>query len=341
MKDIKFDWNDITLVPAVFSDIRSRKEINHLTSDGKLPLFIAPMDTVVDANNISTFLNMGFDVCVPRGVKNDFNGAFTSFGLEDIEKLVENNSELPTRVLIDIANGHSIRLYEVSKKIKEQYSNVELMVGNIANPKTYEEYAKIGVDYIRCGIGGGSACTTSANSATHYPYGSLIKECADIKYQNDYTTKIVADGGFKSYKDIIMALAVGSDMVMLGGIINKSLDACGKTYILHADNKTYIEIPNDEAIEYYNEGGDIYRAYRGMSVKAVQRYWGKKESDLRTSEGISMYNKIEYTMDGWKENFSDYLRSAMSYTDKKELYDFIGGVEYVFITQNAYNRFTK
>jgi len=45
------------------------------------------------------------------------------------------------------------------------------MVGNIANPETYKEYCEIGVDYIRVGVGSGSACTTSANGAIHLPNG--------------------------------------------------------------------------------------------------------------------------------------------------------------------------
>ena len=339
MNDLKFDWNDVTLVPAVFSEIRSRKEINYLTQDGKLPLFVAPMNTVVDSKNIDTFLNVGFEVCVPRGIVNTNVLAFTSFGLDEIEKIVTDNGYLPKRVLIDIANGHSIRLYEVSKKIKEQYKEIILMVGNVANPKTFEEYAKIGVDYIRLSIGSGNVCTTACNTAIFYPSASLVSECADIKYANNYDIKIVADGGFKTYKDIIMALALGSDYVMLGSMISKSLEACGDSYVVNG--RDYVKITKSEALSYFNEGGEIYKIYIGMSTKTTQRSWGRKEEDLRTSEGITLYNKVEYKIGGWVENFSDYLRSAMSYTDKKELSDFIGGVEYVHITQNSFNRFNK
>ena len=44
----KFDWNDITLVPAVLSDIDSRSQVSARLEDGTLPLFVAPMDSVID-----------------------------------------------------------------------------------------------------------------------------------------------------------------------------------------------------------------------------------------------------------------------------------------------------
>ena len=40
------------------------------------------------------------------------------------------------------------------------------MAGNIANPDTYYEYAKDGIDYVRCGIGGGSACFVAGTKVT-------------------------------------------------------------------------------------------------------------------------------------------------------------------------------
>ena len=50
----KFDWNDITIIPDTLSTIASRSEINPL-QNGKLPIFTAPMDMVIDENNISEF----------------------------------------------------------------------------------------------------------------------------------------------------------------------------------------------------------------------------------------------------------------------------------------------
>lgn len=338
MKNIKFDFNDISIIPTIISNIKSRKDIKLLDINNKLPLFVSPMDTVIDENNYKTFLNLGFNVCIPRGIKNvKFDDeCFISYGLDEIDEIIDNKLPLPKRVLIDVANAHSIRVFDCSKKIKENY-DIELMVGNIANPETYRIYAEIGVDYMRCGIGAGHACTTSANSSIHYPMASLITECNEIKQKNNYTTKIIADGGFKNYDDIIKSIGLGSDGVMLGNIINKSIESCAPNYIKR--DEEYLSISLDDALLFFNDGIDIYKLFRGMSTKDVQKKWGKKE--LITSEGIVKINKVEYTINGWVDNFKDYLKSAMSYQGYDDINNFIGDAKYVFITQNAYNRFNK
>jgi hypothetical protein len=76
-----------------------------------------------------------------------------------------------------------------------------------------------------------------------------------------------------------------------------------------------------------------------MSTKEVQKSWNRHE--LKTGEGITKYNKVDYTLAGWCENFTDYLKSAMSYTNSRSLKEFIGEVRYEMITQNSFNRFNK
>jgi len=337
---MKFDWNDISIVPETLSSISSRKEVD-ATYNGKLPLFTAPMDKVIDETNIDSFEKNNINICLPRHVKYDQlknDNYFYSYGLDEIIEMLSTKTILPKRVLIDVANGHMLKLWETSKQIKETYGDkIELMVGNIANPDTYRKYCEIGVDYIRVGIGGGSACTTSANVSIHYPMASLIEECAYMKGTYDKPTKIVADGGFRSFSDIIKALALGADYVMLGGVFNKTLESCGENYI--EVNRNFKEITIEEATNYFNEGVEIYKYYRGMSTKEVQKSWNK--SELKTGEGITKYNKVDYTLDGWCENFTDYLKSAMSYTNSRKLEDFIGEVHFEMISQNAYSRFNK
>jgi len=75
-----------------------------------------------------------------------------------------------------------------------------------------------------------------------------------------------------------------------------------------------------------------------MSTKEVQKKWGGK--NLTTSEGIVKYNQVEYTLGSWIDNFKDYLKSAMSYTNSLTLEEFKDS-EFIFITENALKRFNK
>ena len=339
----KFDFKDITLVPETLSSISSRNEIDIKNSSNKLPIIVSPMDTVIDYNNYSVFSDLKMEVCLPRNERLDEYDGFTSISLTEFELMIDKHKHfevepIETKILVDIANGHMTKLYDLCKYfIDEIKTNHKLMIGNIANPNTYEKFAELGVDYIRVGIGGGSGCLTSANTGIHYPMASLISECYQIKKNRNYHTKIVADGGFRNYDDIIKALALGADYVMLGGVLNKSLESCSPVYFGKL-------IPLSENISKYMWNNlkflrkFMYKRFRGMSTKEVQKKWGKQK--LITSEGIVKFNKVEYTIGKWIENFEDYLKSAMSYTNSRNLEEF-KETEYVFITDNALKRYYK
>jgi IMP dehydrogenase/GMP reductase len=348
-----FDFDDILIEPTKLSVIRSRSEINLRSIFGNLPLMTAPMDTVISQDNFHLFKNKGIVPVLPRipepnSTWIDYHH-FLSYSLSDFQRLfLRERVNIPTDervyILIDVANGHMVELYESAKKAKIMYGNdMCLMVGNVANPDTFFKYCEIGVDMVRIGIGNGNGCLTTVQTGVGYPMASLIKQCHDIKNKKHlvgkaapYETKIVADGGFKKYSDIIKGLALGADYIMLGSILNKCLESAGETT---KENGEIINQFSEEARKMFHVEIPLYKTFRGMSTKEVQKSWGKL--DLTTSEGVVRTNKVEYTLEGWVKNFEDYLKSAMSYTGKKELRDFIGGVNYNHISQNSFRRFDK
>ena len=197
--DILFDFDDLLIEPATFSKINSRKLVNPRNMWGKLPIMTAPMDTVVDENNFNQFYNKDILPVLPRipNPNKDWydTNIFLSYSLQDfVELFIKNRIYVKDgeriMALIDVANGHMIDLYETAKEAKKIYGySICLMVGNVANPITYQEYARIGVDMVRIGIGNGNGCLTTVQTGVGYPMASLIQECNDIRRSNNYKTE--------------------------------------------------------------------------------------------------------------------------------------------------------
>lgn len=350
----KFDFDDIQLVPSESSRINSRSEVNVYDEFNYLPIISAPMDTVYFGDNTKWELfENDFHTTIPRDRKHvntrliqcsDFTSPFISISLTELESINRGHtifetvidekwSTLPFKILVDIANGHMESLEMEVKKFKKRFPNEILMVGNVANPKTYRRLSEAGADYIRISIGSGSACLTSVQTAVGYPMASLISECYKESFSLDSPAKIVADGGFRNYSDFIKGLALGADYIMTGSVFNKAVDIGGDCYWWKFKIRDEMK-----KLKLFDLGFNLKRPYRGMSTKDVQKDWGR--SNPKTAEGISKMNDIEYTLCGWKENFISYLSSAMSYTNSKNLTEFKGS-EYVVITDNALKRFKK
>ena len=335
---LKFDFNDILIIPAKLSNIESRKNVNPFCN-GRLPLITAPMDTVIDVSTTKKYVDLKIIPCLPRGEQWVDGYKFSSYSLNEIDEMVKysNRVEYSKKggcYLIDIANGHMEKVLSSVSAFKKIFPKAKLMVGNIANPKTYSGLSKAGADYIRIGIGNGGGCSTTMHTGVGFPMGSLISECYIESRKLENPAKIVADGGMQNYSDIIKALALGADYVMVGSLFNKALDSCGDNYLWKK-----IKVSQPIAEWAYKHKIPVYKKFRGMSTKEVQKKWGKEV--LTTSEGVIRFRKVEYTLKQWVENFEDYLRSAMSYSNAATLEDFIGKTEIIKISNNAYNRFKK
>lgn len=351
---MKFDLNDILIEPEIITSINSRSEINPYYKNDMLPIFTAPMDTVVNEVNKHVFIENKINAIIPRNLNleaysnNEF--CFYSYGLEDFKRLFLDINAIETDtennklyVLLDVANGHMRKVIDYSIEAKKKYGDkLILMIGNVAHPKTVDLITRnTSVDYIRIGIGNGAGCLTTENVGVGYPMGSLISESREIikDYRGRELPKLVADGGMKGYADIIKSLVLGADYVMCGSIFNKALESASENYLKVGFLYQKEENLKEHLIKNHIQNGNLYKMFRGMSTKEVQKNWNKE--DIRTSEGISKYQKIEYTLGSWVENFTDYLKSAMSYTNSNNLKEFIGNCKWNLISENSFKRFNK
>ena len=164
---MKYSYNDIMVKPAILSTIEHRAECNPFDDNGMLPLFTAPMDSVVGIDNFALFKKNNIIPILPRteDIKDRLNfikqGEWAALSLEEFEKyftksIDSGKYENKSHVLIDIANGHVSRLYQAVRAAKGIFrDSIVIMVGNIANPETYRVCVESHVDYVRCSIGTG------------------------------------------------------------------------------------------------------------------------------------------------------------------------------------------
>lgn len=354
-----YNLDEITLIPAMVSSIKSRSECN-ATYQGKYPIFVSPMACLVDDTNVETLKSCGLNVIVPRtvpwGIRMDrmVQNEWVAVGLKEAKHLyytwsrvLANGFELEDftpHLCIDQANGHMMELLELCRDFKLLLGRdgIKIMTGNIAHPNTYYSYAVHGVDYVRCSVGTGHGCTTSCQTGFHYPMGSLLidinkqkklveRDLLDAAIESDkciYTLpKVIADGGIGTSEQAIKALALGADYVMLGEIIARSEEACGKIVVER------------------NKYGFKSREYYGMSTERAQieinnaSYEPNPDFKPKRAEGIEKIVPIEYSMRDWLNNFQTDLKSAMSYANAKNLLQFIGKVEWDTISVDSRMKF--
>lgn len=317
-----YSLNEVSLLPSMHPvNINHRSEVNPFDENGKLPIFVSPMTCIIDDDNYQEFKNSKFIPIVPRNIMPNYITPedWISCSLQDFEEVFMKYDLDELHILIDIANGHMKRLYEVVKEAKSKYPDLKLMIGNIAHPEMYTECFLAGADYVRVGIGGGNACSTSVKTGIHASHEYMLRGIRKIRtvINSDKAPKVVIDGGIDTYDKAIKCLALGADYVMMGKMFAKCLEACGRI------------VSNFPA----------KRAYYGMASEEGQKdLFGKV---IRPSEGIKTHVIVDTNLKQLETEFEAALRSAMSYTGCKTLSEFRNNVKWEYQTISEFNNYYK
>ena len=91
-KQIGYSYGDLTIVPKCISEISSRSECNSRYSDGKFPIFTAPMSSVIGIENFSYWDSCGIIPILPRTSLPDWK--------DKLDFIVNNDKVLMTDVVV-------------------------------------------------------------------------------------------------------------------------------------------------------------------------------------------------------------------------------------------------
>lgn len=201
-------------------------------------------------------------------------------------------------VVIDTAHGHSRGVLESLAKVRKEFPNLDVVVGNIGTAEAARALVDAGADAVKVGIGPGSICTTRVIAGVGIPQLSAIYDVASAIEGSG--VPVIADGGIRYSGDIVKALAAGASSIMAGSLLAGVEESPGETII-------------------YN--GRKYKSYRGMgSIEAMQqgsrdRYFQDVEDDIRklVPEGIAARVPFKGTLTEVIYQLVGGLRAGMGY----------------------------
>ena len=236
--------------------------------------------------------------------------------LDRVGELIKNNVDT---IVIDTAHGHSKSVMDMAKSIKKNYSNVDLIIGNVATAEGVQALIDSGADAVKIGIGSGSSCTTRMIAGVGVPQLSSILNSYEVALKNGIP--IISDGGMRYSGDIAKSLAAGCNAVMLGSIFAGTDETPGEIILWE---------------------GRSYKTYRGMgSISAMKsgssdRYFQKGTKNKKlVPEGIEGMVPVKGPLSELVHQLLGGIRSSMGYCGARDLKDFIKKVEFIKITSSG------
>jgi len=200
----------------------------------------------------------------PRASKDDhgrlYVGAAVGATGDFLERAVEMAKAKADVLAIDTAHGHTDRVMEAIKAIRQRLPEMQLIAGNVGTYEGARDLISLGIDGLKVGIGPGSICTTRVVTGAGVPQLTAVMEAA--RAARGAGVPIIADGGIKYSGDITKAIAAGASCVMIGSLLAGTEESPGETILYQ---------------------GRSFKAYRGMGSLAAMAQ-GSSERYFQTTD---------------------------------------------------------
>ncbi len=318
-------YDDVALVPQ-FNNIPSRTEPSletWLTKKMKIgiPLLAANMDTVISQELAEILIAQGtipiFHRFTPyeeqaKWVKKFKEKTFISCGigkLDETRKLLDLGA---IGVCIDVAHGHSDRMFHHIQDLKKTHPDKEIIAGNVCTAMAYHDLVNAGADAVKVGVGPGAACTTRMVTGFGVPQFSAVQDCARIAEK--LRVPLIADGGIRTSRDVVLALAAGASTVMVGKLFAQTSEsAAPKRKTDKYPSGMEAKFRGQASIDFQND------FYGGLKAKTV-------------AEGIDFWGPVTGGSEELINNLLGGIRSGMTYGGARNLKELQRKAEFVQVT---------
>ncbi|NNE99725.1 MAG: IMP dehydrogenase [Pyrinomonadaceae bacterium] len=234
--------------------------------------------------------------------------------LERAEALINSRVDA---LVIDTAHGHTSRVFDAIKNVKERFGEVEVIAGNVATAEATKALIDRGVDSIKVGIGPGSICTTRVVTGAGVPQILAIIDCVEAAKGSG--VPVIADGGIKFSGDISKAIVAGADSVMVGSLFAGTAEAPGEVILYQG-----------RSFKSYRGMGSIGAMKKGSSDRYAQE--GTVSDTKFVPEGIEARIAYKGTLEETVTQLIGGLRSGMGYTGCRNIEELQKNARFVRIT---------
>lgn len=192
---------------------------------------------------------------------------------ERIPALIEAGADI---LCIDSSEGFSEWQKMTIEWVRQEYGDtVKIGAGNVVDREGFRFLAEAGADFIKVGIGGGSICITREQKGIGRGQATSVQDVAAAREEYFEETgiyvPICSDGGIVHDYHMTLALAMGSDFIMLGRYFSRFEESPTEKVSI---NGSYMK-------EYWGEGSARARNW--------QRYDTGGKEGLSFVEGVDSY----------------------------------------------------
>ena len=324
-------FDDVCIVPQ-FNNVPSRTEPDlstwlTKTRELKMPLIPANMDTVIGEQLADVIIENGGIPIFHRfasldtqlgWIKRYGRDMFISTGIGKPENTFRLLEEHPGGVVIDVAHGHSDKMFEAIENIKTHFPGIDVVAGNVCSPMAYQDLVNAGADAVKVGVGPGAACTTRVVTGFGVPQFTAIYECAKVAQK--LRVPIIADGGIRNSRDVVLALAAGASTVMLGKLFALTEES--------AAVKEHIGTPYSTT----NPGLTFSAKYRGQASEDFQNEFYGGLKDKTVAEGTDFWAPVSGPAQKLIDELLGGLRSGLTYGGARSIKELQRKAEFMRVT---------